>query len=95
MAVPDDHDPIVVMAMPAVIVMHFRTRVETVVMSDHHVLGTCDRRRCDGNRSKRGNNVSKLLHIVLLVLMRDQHCAAGNVPHAIAEHSARVFIELR
>ena len=37
MAVPDDHDPIVVMAMPAVIVMHFRTRVETVVMSDHHV----------------------------------------------------------
>jgi hypothetical protein len=67
MAVLDDHNPIVVMAMPAVIVMHFCTRVGAVVMSDHDVLGTCDRRRCDGNRSKRGNNVSKLLHIVLLV----------------------------
>jgi hypothetical protein len=95
MAVLDDHNPIVVMAMPAAIVMHFCTRVGAVVMSDHDVFGTCDRRRCDSNRSKRGNNVSKLLHIVLLVLTRNQHRVAGNVPHETAENSERVFIERR
>ena len=87
MAVLDDHNPIVVMAMPAAIVMHFCTRVGAVVMSDHDVFGTCDRRRCDSK--------SKLLHIVLLVLTRNQHRVAGNVPHETAENSERVFIERR
>ena len=67
-AVPDDHHPVMMMTMPAVIATHFSPRVETVVIvSDHHFLRTCDRRRGNGNRAKRGNNVSKLLHDVLLV----------------------------
>ena len=68
MAMLDDHDTVMMVTMPAAIVMHFGTRVGTVtIMSDHDVLGTCNRRRCDGNRAKCGNNVSKLLHDVLLV----------------------------
>ena len=67
-AVPDNHDPVMMVMTPAVIVMHFGTRVEMVtIMSDHDVFSACDRRRRDGDRAKRGNNVSKLLHDVLLV----------------------------
>ena len=64
----DDHDPVMMVMMPAVIAMHFGACIETImIVSDHHFLGTCNRRRGNGNRAKRYNNVSKLLHDVLLV----------------------------
>jgi hypothetical protein len=62
----DDQHSVVMAMVPAVIAMHFGTRVHSVVMmSDHHFLGTCNRRRRDGNRAKRDYNVSKILHVVL------------------------------
>ena len=68
----DDHDPIMMVMMPAVIAMHFGAGIETVmVMSDHHFLGACNRRRGNGDRAKCSNNVSKLLHDVLLVLGKE------------------------
>jgi hypothetical protein len=68
MAVLDDHDPVMMVTMPALIAMHFGTCVETVmIMPDHDFFRTCYRWRCDGNRAKRGNNVSKLLHVILLI----------------------------
>ena len=67
MAVSDDH-PVVMVMMPAVIAMHVGTRVHSVmIVPDHHFLGTCNRRYGNGDRAKRGNNKSKLLHDVLLV----------------------------
>ena len=96
MAVPDDHDPVMMMTMPAMIAMHFSPRVETVVIvSDHHSLRTCNRRRGNGNRTKCGNNVSKLLHDVLLVCAGDQHCVARNVPGETEENSEQAFIYAR
>jgi len=68
MAMLDDHNPVMVVMMPAMIAMHFGTRVEPVmIMSDHDFLGACNRRCGDGDRAKRCDNVSKLLHDVLLV----------------------------
>ena len=68
MAMPHDHNAVVMVTMPAVIAMHVGTRVHSVmVMPDHHFLGTCNRRCGNGNRAKRRNHKSKLLHDVLLV----------------------------
>ena len=68
MAVLDDHDPVMMVTMPAVIAMHFSPRIETVmIVSDHDFFRTCNRRRCDGDHAKCRNKVSKLLHDVLLV----------------------------
>ena len=68
MAMFDDHHPVVMVMVPAVIAMHLRTRAHSVViMPDYHFLGTCNRRCGNGNRAKRCNNKSKLLHHVLLV----------------------------
>ena len=68
MAMPNDHKPVMVVMTPAMIAMHFGTRVEPVmIVSDHDFLGTCNRWRGDGDRAKRCDNVSKLLHDVLLV----------------------------
>jgi hypothetical protein len=66
MAMFADYHSVVMVMAPAVIAMHFGTRVHSVViMPDHHFLGTCNRRRRDGDRAKRGYNVSKLLHVIL------------------------------
>jgi hypothetical protein len=68
----DDHDAVMMVMMPAVIVMHFGASIETVmIMSDHHFLGTCNRRCGNGNRAKCGNNVPKSLHVILLVLRKE------------------------
>jgi len=73
------HHPVVmVMMMPAVIAMHIGTRVHSVmVMPDHHFLGTCNRRCGNGDRAKRCNNKSKLLHDVPLRFDRDTNIESG------------------
>ncbi|MEI9924174.1 MAG: hypothetical protein WDN50_12165 [Bradyrhizobium sp.] len=69
MAMPHHH-PVMMVTMPAVIAMHLGTCVHPVViMPDHHFLGTCNRRCGNGDGAKRGNDKSKLLHDVLLVLI--------------------------
>jgi hypothetical protein len=81
MTMLDDHHPVIV-AAPTVVAMfpevamfaevamlaEFGTRAETimVVMLDHQGLSTRNRRRRNGDRAQRCENVSKLLHIVLL-----------------------------
>jgi hypothetical protein len=53
-----NHDTVVVrmpVMMPAMVVPY------------DHSLRTSNRRRCDGDRSQRGNNASKLLHLILLL----------------------------
>src|ERR1700675_4735191 len=40
---------------------------------DHDGLSACNRRRRDGNRAKGRNNVSKLLHVVLLHWVKIKH----------------------
>ena len=96
MAVLDDHDPVMMVTMPALIAMHFGTCVETVmIVPDHDFFRTCNRRRRDGNRAKCCNNVSKLLHDVLLVCAGDQHCVARNVPGETEENSEQAFIYAR
>ena len=54
--------------VPAMIAMHFGAAPKRwmVAVPDHDGFGTCDRRRRDGDGAKRGNDVSKLLHAVLL-----------------------------
>jgi Aldo/keto reductase family len=72
-AMPDDHHP-VGMAMthafvPAVIAMLAEFGARAVVMTavpDHDGFGAGDRGCCDGDRAQGGNDVSKLLHDVLL-----------------------------
>ena len=92
----DDHDPVTMMMMPAVIAMHFGPRIETVmIVPDHDFFRTCNRRGGNGNRTKCGNNVSKLLHDVLLVCAGDQHCVARNVPGETEENSEQAFIYAR
>jgi hypothetical protein len=77
-----DHDYLVVVApamiaMPTVIAMltEFGARVHmvAVAMLDHNGLSTRNRRRRNGNRAKRGDNVSKLLHVALLHGVRIKH----------------------
>jgi DNA-binding response OmpR family regulator len=74
MTMLDDHNPVGVAMAPALVpaaVAMFaefgpRAEVMMVAVPDHDVLSTCNRWRRDGNRAKRGKNVSKLLHVVLL-----------------------------
>jgi hypothetical protein len=71
MTMLDDHHPVAVamtFTMPAMIAMAAKFAPAVMVaVSDYKVLSTCNRRRRDGDRAKRGKNVSKLLHIVLLL----------------------------
>jgi hypothetical protein len=72
MTMLDDHHPVAVamaLIMPAAIAMaaKFGPRAVMVAVSDYNVLSTRNRRCRDGDRAKRGKNVSKLLHIVLLL----------------------------
>src|ERR1035437_1405615 len=71
----DDDDIPVVMVAPSMIAMHLgtiamhlgaRAKVMMVAALDHDGLSACNRRCCDGDRAKRRNNVSKLIHVVLL-----------------------------
>jgi hypothetical protein len=62
MAVLDDHRPIVMMpmvTMPPMVAMH-------TMMLDDDGFSACDRWRGDRNGSKRGNDITKLLHAILL-----------------------------
>ncbi len=96
MVMSTDHDAIMMVMMPAVIAMHFGACIETVmIMSDHHFLCTCNRRRGNGNRAKCGNNVSKLLHDVLLVCARNKPYVETNVPGQTEENSEQAFIYAR
>jgi hypothetical protein len=85
----DDHH-LVVMA-PAMIAMHPVITMHMIVMPDHDGLGTCNRRRGNSDRAKRGDNVSKLLHVVLLHCARIKHHSAGNVPGERQEIYERMF----
>jgi hypothetical protein len=66
-----DHYPVVMMpamiTMPAMIA-HFGAGAVPVMIAvpNHDGFSTCDRWHRNGNRTKRGNDVSKLLHNVLL-----------------------------
>src|SRR5438874_3982456 len=70
MAFLDDHHLVgVAMAptfVPAMVTMHHGMRTVAVVMAaalDHHGFCACNRRRCDGDRAKRDDNVAKLPHV--------------------------------
>jgi hypothetical protein len=43
-----------------------RAEVTMIAVPDHDVLSTCNRWCRDSDRAKRGKNVSKLPHVVLL-----------------------------
>ena len=72
----DDNDTSVVAMtapafVPAVVAMfaEFGARAEVMMIAaapDHDVLSTGNRRCRDGDRAKGCNNISKLLHVVLL-----------------------------
>lgn len=65
-AVFHDHHLVVVapamIAVPSVVAM----MPAVIAMLDHNGLGARNRRRGDGNRAKRGDNVSKFSHFILL-----------------------------
>ena len=78
MAMPDHHPVVMVptvIPMPAVIAMHFGTCAVMVAVAvpDHDGFSTGNRRRRNSDRAKRGDNVSKLLHVVLLHCARIKH----------------------
>ena len=96
MAVLDDHHPVVM--MPAVVAMFAILGACAAIMiaiavPDHDGFGTGDRRRrqTDGNDGR--NDISKLLHGVLLLLSdtRIEHQAGRNVPERSGENSERMF----
>ena len=68
----DDHDPVVMVpaAMPAIVAMlaEFGAGAVRAVMAvpDDHSLCTCERRRRNRERTQSGNDITKLLHDVLL-----------------------------
>lgn len=73
MMTASDHDDTVVMApatMPAIVAMlaEFGASAVRAVMTvpDHHSLSTCQRRRRNCERTQSGNDITKLLHDVLL-----------------------------
>lgn len=71
MAVPDHDDAVVMVpaAMPAMVAMlaHFGTgAVAVMTVLDHDGLGTCQGRRRNRERTESGNDITKLLHDVLL-----------------------------
>jgi hypothetical protein len=62
-----------------------------VAVPDHDGFSAGDRRCCDSNRAKRCNNVSKLLHTVLLGCAMIKHRTGGNVPREFQENSEQTF----
>src|SRR6266700_4128080 len=81
----DDHDPVAMMPptlMPATVAMLaevamlavFGTGAVAVMvaMLDHDGLGAGNRRRRNRHRTERGDDISKLLHVVLLHFTKDQ-----------------------
>src|ERR1700736_660524 len=73
-AMLDDHHPVVMVPVafvPAAVAMfaHFGTRAVVVMIAaafDHDGFRACNRRPRNGDRAKGCNDVSKLLHNVLL-----------------------------
>jgi hypothetical protein len=98
MAMLDDNDPSVVMS-PAVIAMFAELGARAVAammvavaaVPDHHGFSAGDRRRCDSNRAKCGNNVCELLHAVLLGCAGIKPHTFGNVPDEFEENSEQLF----
>jgi hypothetical protein len=78
----DDYDPVAMTmpsAMPATVTPVFGTRAITMMVSiviatalDHDGLGARNRRRRDRDRTECCDDISKLLHVVLLTLREDQ-----------------------
>jgi hypothetical protein len=83
----DDHHLVgVAMAppfVPAAVAMfaEFGAGAEAVMVAafDNDCLSTCNRWCRDGNRAERGNNVSKLPHILLLILNEDRTSQANGM----------------
>src|SRR5487761_2257474 len=79
MAMSDHHHPVVMVpasiVAPAVIAMQVAAHagMVSVAMPDHDGLGTGNRRCRDGDQAKRRDNVSELLHLVLLHYGRIKH----------------------
>ena len=100
---PDHHDPVGVAMtpafVPAVIAMfaELGARVVAAMMvavaavPDHNGFSAGDRRRCDSNRAKSCNDVSELLHTVLLGCARIKPHTSGNVPREFEENSEQMF----
>jgi len=99
----DDHHSVGVAMtpafVPAVIAMFAELGARPVAammvavapVPDHNGFGTGDRRRCDSNRAKSCNDVSKLLHAVLLGYARIKPHTTGNVPGEFEENSEQMF----
>src|SRR6266436_1930267 len=77
----DDHNPVAVAMMPPTLVpaaiamlAKFGTRAVPVMAAalDHDGLGAGNRRRRDRDRTECCDDISKLLHVVLLTLYEDQ-----------------------
>ena len=64
-----DHDT-VVMVMPAIVPATIMV-MPAVAALDHDLFGISNGRRRDRNRTNSGNNISKLLHGVLLLRSED------------------------
>jgi hypothetical protein len=66
----DDHHPVTVVTMhafvPGVIAEFGAGAAVMISIPGHDGLGAGDRRRCDGDRGKGGNDVTKILHDILL-----------------------------
>ena len=99
MTLLDDHDLPVVMA-PAFVaaevamLAEFGTGAETVMVAaalDYRGFSAGNRRRRDGDRAKGCNNVSKLLHVVLLGWRGIKPRMQRNVPAEPPENSERLF----
>jgi hypothetical protein len=60
-------------------------------MLDHDSVGTRNRRRHNRNRGKRRDDVTRLLHIVLLILIRIKLRMRGTVPMEPEEISEQPF----
>src|SRR5450756_520247 len=88
-----DHHPDV-MAAPAVVAVFAKFGARAVAMmiavSGHDSFSACDRRCCDSDRTKCCNNVSELLHVVLLIV-RNKLTIGCNVPAKSEESSEQPF----
>src|SRR5205807_10306192 len=82
--------------MPAAITMLAELGACAVAMMltttlDHVGLCARNRRRRDGDRAKRCNDVTKLFHVVLLDWARIKHRIPTNVPQEPEENSEQLF----
>src|ERR1700676_2337352 len=101
MTLLDDHHLVGVVMTPAA--MHAEvpmfaelgTRTKKMMLVgtalDHDGLGARNRRRRNSDNAKGSKNVSKLLHVVLLHLVRINVAAERNVPGEPKENSERLF----